>query len=83
MLLERFSGNVQRKIVRINDAFYESKVFRHHLLKIVRDKDAAHVQFDVVCMFAVIVEHTTGGSLWDKQDGSECDFSFGNEVNLC
>jgi len=44
MLLECFSGDVEGKIVRVDDASNESQIAGHHIIELIGDKHAANVQ---------------------------------------
>ena len=52
-LLQDLARDVQRQVVRVDDAADEAQVRRHQLLGIVHDEDAAHVQLDAVPVVAV------------------------------
>ena len=43
ILLQQFSGHIQRQVRGIHDAFYKSQVQRQKLLCIVHDEDALYV----------------------------------------
>ncbi len=44
VLLQSLTGDVQRKIVTINDTANEVQVAGHHVLELFRDEHLAHVQ---------------------------------------
>jgi hypothetical protein len=50
VLLERLTGDVERKILRVDDAFDKVEVFGYKILAIVHDEDAADIEFDVIAL---------------------------------
>ena len=52
-LLQDFARDVERQVVRVDDAADEAQIRRHQLLGVVHDEDAPHVQLDAVAMVAV------------------------------
>ena len=47
VFLKRLSGDVQRKIFRVDNSFDEAEVVRDDLLAVVHDKDSLDIEFDV------------------------------------
>merc|ERR1719272_2387689 len=82
VLLEGLAGNVERQVVRVDDAGDEAEVLWHHVLKVVGDKHTPDVHLDGVLPLAVVVVKAGRGSLWDEQDRPEGDLTFGGEVNV-
>ena len=82
VLLQGFTGHVQWQIVGIHNTADEGQVLGHHVLKVVRDEDAAHVQLDLVNLLAVVLEHVVGSGLGNEQDGLEGNLSLSGEVSL-
>ena len=51
--LQNFARDVERQIVRIDDAAHEAQIQRHQFFGIIHDEHAAHVQLDAVARVAV------------------------------
>ena len=51
VLLKRLTGDVKRKVFRVNDALNKVKIFRNKVLAIVHDEHTADVELDVVSLF--------------------------------
>jgi hypothetical protein len=56
VLLEGFSGNVEREILGVDDTLDEVQVFWDEILTVVHDEDAANVEFDVVALLLGLEE---------------------------
>jgi hypothetical protein len=56
VLLEGFTGDVEREIFRVDDAFDEVKVFGNNVLAVVHDEDATNVELDVVALLLGLEE---------------------------
>ena len=82
MLLKSFTRDVQGQIIRVNNAFYKSEIFRHHFLEIVGDENTSYVQLNVVGTFTVIVEHGARRGFGNEEDRTERHLAFGHKVNF-
>lgn len=60
----------------------KGEVFGHHVLKVVGDEDAAHIELDGVHLLAVVVEHVEGGVLGDEEDGLEGHLALSSEMDV-
>jgi hypothetical protein len=78
-LLEHFTRNVKRKILRIDDSLHEVQVLGDELLAVVHDENTADVQFDVVLLLAVFkqIERCTA---WDEEESAELELAFDGEM---
>jgi len=56
ILLESLTGNVEWKILRINDTLDKVKVLRDELLAVIHDEDTADVELDVVTLLLLFEE---------------------------
>jgi hypothetical protein len=61
VLLERLTGDVQGKILRVDDALDEVEVLGDEVLAVVHDEDAADVELDVVALLLGL-EEVEGGT---------------------
>lgn len=82
VLLEVFTGDVQRKIIGINKTTNEGQVLREHVLEVISDEDTTDVQLDVLNGLAVVLESILRSLLWHEEDRLESDFSFSNKVDV-
>merc|ERR1719498_92680 len=79
VLLEHLAGDVERKILGIDDTLDKGEVLGDDVLAVVHDEDAAHVQLDVVRLL-LAVEHVEGGALGDEEHGLELELTLDGEV---
>jgi len=56
ILLKSLTGNVERKILRINDTLDKVKVLRDELLAVIHDEHTADVELDVVTLLLLFEE---------------------------
>ena len=56
VLLEGFTRNVERKVLRVDDTLDEIEVLRDEVLAIIHDEDTANVEFDVVALLLRLEE---------------------------
>ena len=78
-LLKRLAGDVQWKILRVDDAFDEAEVFGNQFFAVVHDKHSPHVQLNVVALLAVL-EQIERSSSRNEQQGAELELAFNGEV---
>merc|ERR1711963_1194524 len=57
VLLEHFSGDVERQILRVDDTLDKVEVLRNELLAVVHDEDPPDVELDVVLSLLVLDLH--------------------------
>lgn len=79
VLLQDFSGDVQRQVFRVDDTLDEVEVFGDQVLTVVHDEDSSDVELDVVSLLLGL-EQVEGSSLGDVQDGLEFKLTFNGEV---
>jgi hypothetical protein len=61
VLLEGLTGDVERKILRVNDTLDEVEVLGDEVLAVIHDEDAADVELDVVALL-LRLEEVEGGT---------------------
>ena len=79
VVLEILSGNVQGKILRVNDTSNKAEVLRYELLAIVHDEDSSNIKLDVVFLL-LSFEHIERSPLGNKDDRFELESSLNREV---
>ena len=79
VLLEHLAGDVEGKILRVDDALDEGEELGDDVLAVVHDEDAADVQLDVVSLL-LAVEHVERGALGDEEHGLELELTLHGEV---
>merc|ERR1712078_111060 len=83
VLLELLTVDVQRQVVRVNNALHPHKVTREEVVELVRDEHAANIELDVALpALGVPHVHVVGGALRDVQDRTELDVAFRVEVSV-
>jgi hypothetical protein len=75
VLLQEFSGNVKRKIFRIDDSLNEAEAIRDQILAVVHNEDSSDVEFDVI-FFLLGFEEIEGGSFGYEEDCLELELSL-------
>jgi len=79
VLLQEFSGNVKRKIFRIDDSLNEAEAVRDQILAVVHNEDSSDVEFDVI-FFLLGFEEVEGGSFGYEEDSLELELSLNGEL---
>ena len=64
------------------DASHEAEVARHHVLEVVGDEDASHVQLDLVHLLAVAGEGVARRLFGNEEDRLERNFALRSEVRV-
>merc|ERR1719284_752368 len=81
VLLQRLARDVERQVLRVNDAFDKLEELGHEVLAVVHDEDAAHVQLDVVeLLLAAALEHVEWRAARHKEHGLELELALDREV---
>ena len=75
VLLQEFSGNVKRKIFRIDDSLNEAEAVRDQILAVVHNEDSSDVEFDVI-FFLLGFEEIEGGTLGYEEECLELELSL-------
>jgi hypothetical protein len=70
VVLEILSGDIERKVLRINYSPNEAEVLRDEFLAVVHDEDSSHVKLDVVFLLLGL-EHVEGSTLGHEDDRFE------------
>merc|ERR1719354_868976 len=79
ILLEHFSGDVKRKILRVDNTLDKVQILRDDLFTVVHNEHTPDVQLDVVLLLLVF-KQIKGSSLGDKKQGSELKLTLNREV---
>merc|ERR1719218_444301 len=79
VLLEHLAGDVEGKVLRVDDALDKGEELGDDVLAVVHDEDAADVELDVVGLL-LAVEHVEGGALGDEEHGLELELTLHGEV---
>merc|ERR1719152_258450 len=80
VLLERLARDVEREVLRIDDALDEGEELGHQVLAVVHDEDAAHVQLDVARRLLLGLEEVERRALGHKEDGGEFELALDGKV---
>merc|ERR1712133_211002 len=72
-------GDVEREILRVDDALDEAEILGNELLAVVHDEDAADVPLDVVLLLLVL-EKVKGSAFGHEQQSLELELSLDGEV---
>lgn len=81
-LLQHLTGDVQWKILGINDAFHEVEVLGDELFAVFHDEDSSHIQLDVVLHFAIL-EEVKWRSSRDEKQSTKFELALNGEVLHC
>merc|ERR1712070_745562 len=76
VLLQRLARDVERQVLRVDDALDEGEPLGHQLLAVVHDEDAAHVELDVARVLLLGLEEVKGRALGHKKDGGELELAL-------
>jgi len=78
-LLKSLTGDVEGKILGIDDTLDEVEVFGDEVLAVVHDEDSSNVELDVVALLLGF-EEVEGSTLRDEEDGLEFELTLDGEV---
>merc|ERR1719474_288082 len=79
VLLEHLSGDVEGKILRIDDAANEAEVFWDQFVAVVHDEDATDVELDIVLRLFVL-KKIEGSALGNVEKSLELELALDGEV---
>merc|ERR1719463_498778 len=79
VLLQHLTGDVERKVLGVDDTLDETEPLGDDVLAVVHDEDAAHVQLDVVRLL-LAVEHVKGRALGHEEHALELELALDGEV---
>lgn len=82
VLLQHFSGNVQRQVVGVDDALDEAQPLRDEFLAVVHDEDPPDLQLDVVFLLLAL-EQVVRRAFGCEQHGLELELPLDAEVFDC
>merc|ERR1719468_806740 len=79
VLLEHFSGDVEWKILRVDNTLDKVQILRDDLLTVVHDEHTSDIQLDIVLLLLVL-KQIKGSSLRNEKQGSELKLTLNREV---
>merc|ERR1719515_68600 len=79
VLLQHLTGDVERKVLGVDDTLDETEPLGDDVLAVVHDEDAAHVQLDVVRLL-LAVKHVEGRALGHEEHALERELALDGEV---
>merc|ERR1719487_349035 len=80
VLLERLARDVERQVLRVDDALDEGEPLRDEVLAVVQDEDAADVQLDVARVLLLRLEEVKRRALRHEKDRGELELALNGEV---
>merc|ERR1719261_466198 len=80
VLLERLGRDVERQVLRVDDALHEGEPLGDEVLAVVHDEDAADVQLDVARVLLVRLEEVKRRALRHEKDRGELELALHGEV---
>ena len=78
-VLEEFSGNVKREILRVDDTLDEIEILGDEIFTVVHDEDSTDVELDVIFLLLGF-EEIEGSMLGDEENSSELELTFNLEL---
>jgi hypothetical protein len=82
VLLQGFSRDVERKILRVDNTLDKVEVFGNEIFAVIHDEDTADVKFNVVA-FLLRLEEVEGSALGDEDYGLKFELTLNREVLDC
>ncbi|CAH0038645.1 unnamed protein product [Clonostachys rhizophaga] len=79
VLLESLTGQVEGKILRVDNTLDEAEPLRDEVSSVISDEDTADVELDVV-LGLLSLEQVEGSTLGDEEDGTELELTLNGEV---
>lgn len=79
VLLETLTGQVQGKILGVDNTLDEAQPFGDEIGGIVGDEDTPDVKLDVI-LGLLSLEEVEGSALWHKENGAELELTLNGEV---
>mmetsp|Transcript_12469 Transcript_12469/g.38127 ORF Transcript_12469/g.38127 Transcript_12469/m.38127 type:complete len:372 (+) Transcript_12469:490-1605(+) len=80
VLLKSLTGDVERKILRVNDTLHKSEPLRDEVLAVVHDEHATDIKLDVPRVLLLWLEEIEGCTLRHEEDRGELKLSLNREV---
>merc|ERR1719261_970370 len=80
VLLERLAGDVERQVLRVDDALDKGQPLGDEVLAVVHDEDAAHVQLDVARVLLLRLEEVERRALRHEEDRGELELALDRKV---
>jgi len=79
VLLKSLTGQVERKILRVNNTLDESEPLWNQVSAIISDEDTADIELDVV-LGSLGLEKVEWCTLWNEKDSTEFKLTLNGEV---
>merc|ERR1712106_985050 len=79
-VLQHFTGNVEGKILRVDDTLDEVEIVGNEVGAVVHDKHATHVELDVAVFLGLALERVHGRALGHVEHGAELEVTLHREV---
>ncbi|CAG9942373.1 unnamed protein product [Clonostachys rosea f. rosea IK726] len=79
VLLESLTGQVEGKILRVDNTLDEAEPLRDEVSSVISDEDTADVELDVV-LGLLSLEQVEGSTLGNEEDGTELELTLNGEV---
>merc|ERR1712100_160048 len=79
--LEHLAGDIQWKVLGIDDTLNEGQPPWHEVFELISDEDTTDIELDVGRL-GLALEEVIWGLLWDEEDRLELDLTFSGEVHL-
>ncbi|VUC28174.1 unnamed protein product [Clonostachys rosea] len=79
VLLKGLTGQVEGKILRVDNALDEAEPLRDEVSSVISDEDTADVELDVV-LGLLGLEQVEGSTLGNEEDGTELELTLNGEV---
>merc|ERR1719482_2040796 len=80
VLLERLARDVERQVLRVDDALHEGEPLGDEVLAVVHDEDPADVQLDVARVLLLRLEEGKRRALRHEKDRGELELALDGEV---
>merc|ERR1719487_842816 len=80
VLLERLARDVERQVLRVDDALHEGEPLGDEVLAVVHDEDAADVQLDVPRVLLLRLEEVERRALRHEEDRGELELALDRKV---
>merc|ERR1712017_39494 len=77
--LEHLAGNVERKVLGVDDTLDEAEELGDELVAAIGDEDTAHVELDVGLLLGWL-EHVEWCALWHEEESLELELALHGEV---
>ena len=76
------SGDIERRIIGVNNTINKAVIAGHHVLEVISDKDHSDIQLDILGCLSLLVGLFRGLAVRIKEEGLEGHLALGDEVGL-